>query len=306
MIHQVKPHYPIYIPSKGRFENCYTARCLQADGVKFKLVVEPQEAEEYAKRFGERNILELPFRDKGLITTRNWIKNFSRTVGAFRHWQLDDNIMRFMRAYKGKRIHCSAGIALRVCEDFADRYCNVAIAGLNYVMFYTGHDPYIPPFYRNCRVYSCSLILNQIEETWRSYFNDDTDICLQVLSAGWCTVLLNAFLIKKKTTMTVKGGNTPHYQGDGRLKMARSLERLWPGVVTTKRRFHRPQHVVKDSWRKFDTALILKPNVNLERMKAVEEYGMGLELVSSTTSPALKKIYREWRKHAKARRQQND
>ena len=58
-------------------------------------------------------------------------------------------------------------------------------------------------------------------------------------------------------TMTMKGGNMAQlYQGDGRLTMARSLERMWPGVVSINRRFGRPQHVVKNSWRNFDTSLI--------------------------------------------------
>lgn len=38
-------------------------------------------------------------------------------------------------------------------------------------------------------VYSCTLILNSIEQRWRLLYNDDTDLCLQVLAAGWCTIL---------------------------------------------------------------------------------------------------------------------
>ncbi len=57
--------------------------------------------------------------------------------------------------------------------------------------------------------------------------------------------------------MKMKGGNTDElYKGNGRLAMAKELERNWPGIVTTRVRFGRPQHVVKNSWRDFKTPLI--------------------------------------------------
>ena len=94
----------------------------------------------------------------------------------------------------------------------------------------------------------------------------------------------------KITTMVMKGGNTDVlYHGDGRLKMARSLERLWPGVVTTKRRFRRPQHIVFDSWRRFDTPLKLKPGIELGKMQS-NEYGMKLVQVKPIKSAELKKL----------------
>ena len=76
----------------------------------------------------------------------------------------------------------------------------------------------------------------------------------------------------------MKGGNSAQlYQGDGRTTMARSLERVWPGVVTTDRRFGRPQHVVADSWRKFDTQLIRKPDLDLDSFDKVDDYGLKLK-----------------------------
>lgn len=78
--------------------------------------------------------------------------------------------------------------------------------------------------------------------------------------------------------MTMKGGNSSQlYQGDGRTTMARSLERVWPGVVTTNRRFGRPQHVVADSWKKFDTKLIRKPGLDLDLLDKVNNYGLTLK-----------------------------
>ena len=76
----------------------------------------------------------------------------------------------------------------------------------------------------------------------------------------------------------MKGGNSAQlYQGDGRTTMARSLERVWPGVVTTNRRYGRPQHVVADSWKKFDTQLIRKPDLDLDSLPLVDNYGLTLQ-----------------------------
>ena len=253
---KLMPRYPIYIPSKGRSDVCQTATFLEADGVPFYLVVEPRELALYRERYPTAEILELPENDIGLIGARNWIKAHSIEAGAVRHWQIDDNIMGVWRRQEGLKIRCDAGFAFACVEDFVDRYENVAIAGLNYYMFAPNHMP-MPPFVSNVHVYSCTLVLNEIHYRWRTVYNDDADLCLQVLAGGWCTILFNAFLAWKSMTMTVKGGNTDDlYHGDGRLKMARALERLWPGVVTVKRRFKRPQHVI--NWRKFDTPLKLK------------------------------------------------
>lgn len=298
MPEHVLPRYPIYIPSKGRADlSGHVAQCLTAGNVPFYLVVEPPEADAYAARFGREHILVLPFHDLGLgsIPARNFIWEHAKASGAARYWTLDDNVYRFSRRYRGRKIPCEPGIALRVCEDFTDRYENIAIAGLNYEMFVPDGQRKAP-FQINCHVYSCMLIRTELSYRWRGRYNEDTDLCLQALSAGWCTVLINTFLAWKPQTMTRKGGNTETlYAGDGRLKMARALERMWPGVVTVDRRFHRPQHVV--NWRKFDTPLRLKPDVDLTQLATggANEYGMTLAQVrDEIKSPRVQALLDDW------------
>jgi hypothetical protein len=297
------PRYPVYVPSRGRVEVCLTPSFLIADKVPFVLLVEPSERDAYSKRFPDSRIEVLPWNgddakrrkyckahgieNGGLIAVRNWIKEHATASGAKRHWQLDDNILQTRRYWRGKRIPCDSGLALGFTEDFVDRYENVAIAGLTYDSINLINPR--SPFYLNVHVYSCSLVLNSLPHLWRSALNDDTDICLQVLADGWCTVLMNAFLIEKAQTMTVKGGNTEIYQGDGRLKMARSLERMWPGVVETKRRFNRPQHVVKNQWRKFDNELIRCADYKVAT--GADEGGIKLVQVAETIrSPRIKAL----------------
>lgn len=287
-----KPIYPIYIISKGRYDNCLTAKFFIEDGVDFKIVVEPQEKNLYAEQFGEDRILVLPFSNLGLggIPARNWCWEHSKANGHKRHWIFDDNIRQINRFHKSKRIRCNTLIALKAGEEFTDRYENIAIAGLNYHFF---ARETIPPFFLNVHVYSCLLIRNDLEYRWRGRYNEDTDLCLQVLSGGWCTVLINAFLIDKMGTMKMKGGNTDQlYKADGRLKMARSLERMWPGVVTTDRRYKRPQHVVKGSWRGFDTPLIRRKDIDWDEIKN-KTYDIKLKPVKDIKSETLRQFYEE-------------
>ena len=295
-MNNLRPKYPIYVISKGRFNSCLTVKFLIKDNVDFHLVVEPQEKDEYINRFGKERVYILPFSNLGLgsIPARNWVWEHSKKLGFKRHWILDDNIRYILRKYQKKRIQCNANIALSIVENFTDRYENIAIAGLNYKMFVINHD--IPPFFQNVHVYSCMLILNELPNRWRGRYNEDTDLCLQVLSSGWCTVLFNAFMIDKMRTMSMKGGNSDQlYKADGRLRMARSLERQWPGVVETKRRFQRPQHVIKNQWQKFDTPLIKRKDINWDDIKSTK-YNIELVKIKDIKSENVKKIYKQFNK----------
>jgi len=291
------PRYPVYIPSKGRLKMCFTVHCLIKDGVPFYLVVEKEEFEAYSKEYGAKSgvtMLVLPESNQGIVYLRNWIKDHAMTLGVERHWQLDDNIRHFGRRWHGKRIRCDAGIALKVCEDFTDRYENIGVSGLNYYMFVPDRT-HINPIQINCHVYSCNLYRSDAFR-FRGHNNEDTDYCLQVIASGECTVLLNTFLIQKIKTMLVPGGNTAqNYQGDGRLNMARVLERRWPGVVSVERRFQRPQHVIGKQWMNFDTPLKLKPGIDLANLPP-EEYGMELKAVDKVRSPRVRDYVDAWDK----------
>lgn len=284
------PRYPVYVISKGRGDVCLTAQFFLRDGVPFRLVVEPQEADEYAEHFDRDLLLVTPFSNlgQGSIPARNFVWQHAIESGAERHWIFDDNIKEIWRVHKGERLRCDAAPALRTAEDFTDRYENIAVSGFNYHFFVRGPTAV---FFLNCHVYSSLLIRNDLPQRWRGRYNEDTDLCLQVLSDGWCTVLFNAFVIEKMQTMAMKGGNTTQlYQGDGRLKMARSLERMWPHVVSTERRFQRPQHVVKGAWRGFDTPLRLKEGTTLDDYATPNEYGLKLRAQSENVPDRLKPL----------------
>jgi len=256
------PNYPIYIVSKSRWKSRLTSKALEAMRVPYSIIIEPQEYDQYAAVIDPAKILVLPFSNlgQGSIPARNWIWDHSISIGASRHWILDDNIAWFARMYKNKKIKVDNGVCFKVVEDWADRYTNIALAGLQYEMFMPTINKQ-KPCLLNTRIYSCILIQNNIPYRWRGRYNEDTDLSLRVLKDGWCTFLIQAFVCKKKATLKMKGGNTDElYQGDGRLRMAQSLVEQHPDVTKIAWKWGRWQHQV--DYRKFKgNRPILRPGV---------------------------------------------
>lgn len=264
------PRYPVFIPTRGRWESRLTIRLFEEIGIPYKTVVEPQQYEQYAAVIDPQKIIVLPHTDKGLVVTRNWIWDYAQSLGVDRFWTFDDNIRDLYRFNKGKRTRVYSAAPLVAIEDWTDRYTNVYISGMGYKMFanYTVKNP---AFLLNTRVYSNMLIQTDIPYRNRGFYNDDTDLCLQILSDGHCTAQFFAFLIDKMATMVVPGGMTPHYQDDGRWKMAKELRDRWPQYVKIVRKWGRWQHQV--DYRPFKgNKLIRKPGVVIP--DGPNEYGM--------------------------------
>jgi len=242
--------YPIYVISKGRWERPLTARALAALGLPFRMVIEPQEKAAYRKSLPAAQLLVLPFSNlgQGSIPARNWVWEHSLAEGHKRHWILDDNIDGFYRLNQNRKVRIREGCPFTPIEQFSDRYQNIALAGMNYEFFVPRRYPCEPVRF-NTRIYSCILIENSIPFRWRGRYNEDTDLSLRVLKAGYVTVLFNAFLAKKMPTMTMKGGNTDELyrqdeQFDGRFEMAKSLYLQHPDVTKIVRKWGRWQHHV--------------------------------------------------------------
>lgn len=271
------PSHPVYIISKGRWESRLTAKSLEAMAVPYTIVVEPQEFDAYAEVIAREKIAVLPFSNlgQGSIPARNWVWEDSIQRGATWHWILDDNISGFFRLNYNLKTPVADGTIFRVAEEFVDRYENIGQAGFNYFMFANQREGRIPPYYKNTRVYSCILNRNDHDFRWRGRYNEDTDLSIRILKAGWCTVLFNAFLANKMPTLTMKGGNTDElYVDDGRLKMAESLVEQHPDIVKVTWKWNRHQHHV-DYSQFSDRQFIRKQGVAIPRR--VNNFGMALE-----------------------------
>jgi hypothetical protein len=275
----MNPRYPVFIPTKGRWESRLTIRALEKIGVPYTAFIEEQEYEQYAAVVNPANLHVMPHRDQGLVVTRNYIWDYAQhELKTPRFWTMDDNIKNFFRLNNNLKVPVTSGTMLCAIEDFVERYENVPIAGMNYFMF-ASRKTKMNPITLNTRVYSNMLIQTDATDPrgnpYRNegFYNDDTDLCLRVLKDGLCTILFNAFLIEKSVTMTVKGGMTPHYQGDGRYKMAEELRQKHPDVTTITYKWGRYQHQV--DYRPFkNNRLIRKPGIEIP--DEPNEYGMKL------------------------------
>jgi len=288
----MSPDYPVYIISKSRFDNPLTIISLSRLKIRFKVVIEPSEFSDYLQVVPKSNLLVLPENDYGCsIPARNFVFAHSVSLGAKRHWILDDNISAFYRLNNNRKIKLATSTFFKCAEDFTDRYVNVALSGFNYDFFARARDP-LPPFYLNTRIYSCILVNNSIPFRWRGKYNEDTDLSLRCLKAGYCTILFNAFLQCKATTGSLSGGNTStvYSSPDSRLKMAQSLQKQHPDVVKIIYRFNRYQHYV--NYRVFRDKNVLQHCPGLFLKNRVDNYGMILK--KFTGYPG------EYKKHNKA------
>lgn len=273
------PKYPIYIVSKGRWDKTLTANFLEKININYKIVIEPQEYNNYVSVINANKILVLPFSNlgQGSIPARNWIWEHSIKEGHKRHWILDDNINGFGLQKGGRRINTNCGDFFRLCEDFVDRYKNIGMAGIRYRF----HHNYVKsPFFLNTRIYSCILIDNSIEHRWRGKFNEDTDLSLRILKDNMCTMLFIWCYCNKAATMSMKGGNTDsiYAETDNRKEFAESLKNQHPELVDIVFRFGRWHHEV--NYKPFKKNKLIKKE-GLEIPNIINEYGMILKKISN-------------------------
>ena len=287
-VDSAKPHnprFPIYIVSKGRWQRNPTSRELMSMNVPFKMIV------------GKERLLVLPqeYKDNydtfwddddertGAGAARNFAWQHSIDNGYDWHWVMDDNIESFERLNKNLKVKCTSGTPFRIMEDFVLRYKNIGQAGLNYSFFCPAYDSR-PPFITNTRIYSCLLQRNDLPFRWRGRYNEDTDLSLRIMEAGWVTVQFNCFLQGKRATQTVRGGNSKEfYDNEGTYNKSKMLEELQPKYAKVVWKFNRWHHQVDYSPFK-KNKLIRKDDVDIA-LEESNNYGLELRGIS------------EWQRH---------
>lgn len=257
--------YPVYIISKGRFEKTLTADRFDSYGIKYLIAVEPQEYELYVKKLGLDKVLKLPFSNLGLgsYPARNYCWEHAKANGYKYHWLFDDNITEIRKWINQKREiiyqYCEALIYV---ENYTEKN-NIDINGFEEYNFCV--KPPKIPFKTNCHVYSAMLIKNNLPYRWRLKYNEDVDLCLQVLHNGGSTSSCVYYMANKiSTSEKMKGGNqTELYQGNvpkKNLLKAKMLEAVWPQYTKTVIRFGRHHHLI--DWKVFQKRLKEKENGN--------------------------------------------
>ena len=285
----LSPQFPLYIPSKGRAAFMMTSRELTRMGLEHFVVVEPQEEAAYREAacglMAKILVLDLAYKEKyelcddlgltkstGSGPARNFIWDHSIANGHPWHWIMDDNIRAIYRLHQNKKHKVRSGVAFGVMEEFTLRYRNIAMAGPNYEMFVPRRQK-TAPFITNTRIYSCNLIRNDVPFRWRGRYNEDTILSLDMLKAGWCTILFNAFLQDKVRTQLLPGGNTTELYRNGTLAKSRMLVGVHPDVAELAWRYKRWHHHV--DYRPFKRQKLVRRD-DLQIPAGANEYGMKL------------------------------
>ena len=294
----MNPVFPVYIVSKGRWESRLTSKAFEAMGVPYSIVVEEKEYKAYCEVIDKAKVLVLDrsyqrdydaFSDlgvkesKGSGPARNFVWDHAAAYDTVWHWCVDDNIKAFYRWNRNLKVPVSDGTIFKCMEDFVERYDNIAMAGPNYFMF-ASRKSKAPPLQLNTRIYSCNLIRTAAPFRWRGRYNEDTDLSLRILKAGWCTVLFNAFLQEKTTTLKMKGGNTDTIYKGGTLPKSQMIVDMHPDVCRLAWRFGRPHHFC--DYKSFRHGLIKKARIDVPA--EVNNYGMELVQIKPprSTSPS--------------------
>lgn len=247
--------YPIYIPTKGRFENNLTAELLLKSNIDFRLFVEDTEYQQYEKRFGSDKLVALDGHDFGGVGyARNFIKDYSISRNEKRHWQLDDDIKLFYRLNKGINTECSADEALSAVEDFTDQFQNIGITGLSANTFVKFSNK---PYEVNRFAYTCFLMNNSISCRFRKELEEDLDMNLQILTSGLCTVKINLYNFAWASTGARKGGWTELNANNRRkIRMLKTINE-WPFIPGIARKGQENYRLKTETiWRHFTHNLI--------------------------------------------------
>lgn len=281
------PLFPIYIPSKGRWKYGQTMKALDKMNVKYNIVVERQEYDEYSRFFPRERLLILDetFQDeyetldfrgssfsKGSGPARNFAMYHAKEHGFNWYWCLDDNIRCFSVHMKNRIYDFANGKFFRYMEEFVLRYTNIAMAGPQYEMFVPKECAKIP-ITLNTTIFSCNLINIGAGFKWRGRYNEDAILSLDMLTRGWCTVKFNDFLQQKTATQTTPGGNTSEMYKNGTIDKSRLLFNTYPQFVKKIIKYGRPHHQIN---RKLFTQKLVKASDYEERVQLGKQFALNL------------------------------
>lgn len=256
--------YPVYVPSKDRPKS-KTVNNLVESKIPHYLVIEPQDIEKYEITSEYTTLLVMPENDRGIAYVRNFCKEHSILNSHRYHWQLDDNILNFRVRQNNKNIKHDCRNLLSASEYIMNLFDNVGALGLCHTCFAFSKKVDVA---FNKQTYSCVLVNNELDIKWRDNVAEDTDYSLQVLSEGYCTIVLNRILINKQVSSANSGGHKN--TDDCRMNRALGLQKYWPGAFVVTREYNRVKIKPSRIWKTF-TQMPKGPELDLNE-SSIEKF----------------------------------
>ena len=213
-------------------------------GLSYKLVVEPQEREIYEIAHGAHDLIVMPKQGYGSASVvRNFIKDHARDQGHLYHWQIDDDMIRFMDNVNGKWRKANPAVVLSKTEALIPQIDGI-VGGLT--LCHTNNNRYPREYIVNYNkgLTMAFLIRNDNDIRFRGTLVEDTDYALQLLSQGIQCVQTGQLSLAALPQGRAAGGYKEQY--DTEYDESREyLCALWPDIV--KKRSGGGIHI---NWRK--------------------------------------------------------
>lgn len=218
--------YVIYILSKGRARLVKTTHTIQ--NLNYKLVVEPQDYDDYCNVYTSDKVIRMDKNDQGITYVRNFIKQYSRSRGEEKHWQLDDDIEKFLvrKQTASKNVTADPLLCISFVEHCMDMFSNVAISGISSAAYAFSKRYAV---HHNRLAYQCVLVDNSVDIEWTTKITEDWAYTLSVLEAGYCTLAFHHIMQQSPSTMTRAGGNLFAYVNNNRKTSYEEFINQWPG-----------------------------------------------------------------------------
>jgi hypothetical protein len=172
--------------------------------------------------------------NQGLAYARNYIKQYSRSRGEEKHWQIDDDIKEFKirkkdasRNEKTNSLKC-----LSIVEHCMDMFSNVAISGINGDTFAFDRKRSVQLNKLTCQ---CVLVDNTIDNEWEFCGAEDWHYTLSILEKGYCTLAFDHIMTNSPPPGKMSGGCTDLDYSDSKLKpRLEEFVQSWPNRFVIK------------------------------------------------------------------------
>lgn len=222
--------YPIYIPSRHRFDKPITTKVFDDDNIPYRILVEPHDYDNYRARYDDDQLIRLPKDNQGIAYVRNYALEHARDTGHDYFWMFDDDIRSFQIRQDGKAIKTNPRPLLKLIENITNDYENIGGSCIAHSAFIFGQDGKAPVVY-NSQIYCAELITTQAKARFRKGVADDIDFSMQLLHEGWVTLVYKRIGFTSATSGTISGGLVDsEYKEDGRLALFQQLQAYWPGA----------------------------------------------------------------------------
>jgi hypothetical protein len=209
--------FPIYIPSKGRYE-CITAKQLIKMNIPFKIVIEPQDLDDYQKKW--KDLLILNRNDMGISYVRQAIINYAKSNHQKWIWIIDDDITEWWyRAGNDGCIKTNISCLKEVETNILNHPEKDIIGqvGLYHCVWACKKNCSIPFISENVGIVQVvAFNLPNINIKYDSDLNgmEDQDLTLRLLKSGIKTLRYNHFSFKTFNKGSNKGGLYTFYQNN--------------------------------------------------------------------------------------------